>query len=105
MGFTVVGNPAARVITSSSGFNALSPKLSDVSVDNAIKLAEEPEFAVRTKFTPRNFPISFSKSELYFPAVSQKSNDEATSVLISLVPYTLPDTGMNVFPGTNSFTL
>ena len=45
LGFIVVGNPAATVITSSP-LIALSPNFGEVSVLNATKFADEPEFVV-----------------------------------------------------------
>ncbi|MNT93205.1 hypothetical protein D3C72_2346180 [compost metagenome] len=53
IGFTVVGKPAATPITSSPGLIARSPSLGDVRVENATRLAEEPEFTVIRCFTPK----------------------------------------------------
>jgi hypothetical protein len=50
MGLTVVGNPAATVITSSPGFNCLSPSSGDVSAVNAKRFADEPEFVSKQLF-------------------------------------------------------
>ena len=53
IGPTVVGKPAAQVMTSSP-FNSLpSSIVEDVSVPNAIKLAEDPEFTRVDFLTPR----------------------------------------------------
>ena len=46
IGLTVVGKPAATVITSSPFLIALVPSFGDVSVENATRFAEEPEFTV-----------------------------------------------------------
>ena len=43
-GVTVVGKPAATVMISSPRFTRRSPSSGDVSVMNAIRFAEEPEF-------------------------------------------------------------
>ena len=61
IGFMVVGNPAATVITSSKGFIALSLSLGEVKVEKAIKLAEEPELTVINCLVPINLASSFSK--------------------------------------------
>jgi len=53
-GVTVVGNPAATVITSSPGFNLLLPSLGEVKTAIANKLAEEPELTVSACLTPTN---------------------------------------------------
>ena len=46
MGFMVVGNPAATVITSSS-VNLLGPNFGDVNADKASRFADEPELVSR----------------------------------------------------------
>src|SRR6056297_122102 len=51
MGLSVVGKPAATVITSSPGCRAFPFSLGDVSAAKAIRLAEEPELTVRAFFT------------------------------------------------------
>ena len=53
-GFTVVGNPAAQVITSSPGRMARSRRRGEHSAETASKLAEEPELQVSTKRRPMN---------------------------------------------------
>ena len=69
IGFIVVGNPAATVITSSKGFIALSLSLEEVRVEKAIKLAEEPELTVINCLMPINLASFFSNSLLNLPAV------------------------------------
>ena len=54
MGFTVVGNPAATVITSSPGLIALSLCSFDVRDEKAIIFADDPEFTVIKLFTFKN---------------------------------------------------
>ena len=54
IGFIVVGNPVATVITSSEGLIALSFSLGEVKVEKAIKLAEEPELTVINCLMPIN---------------------------------------------------
>ncbi|OIQ75747.1 hypothetical protein GALL_425800 [mine drainage metagenome] len=46
MGFTVVGKPAATVMTSSPGFSARVPSLCEVSAVKANRFADEPEVVV-----------------------------------------------------------
>ena len=62
IGLTVVGKPAATPITSSPGLIARSPSRGEVSVENATRLADEPELTVIRCFTPRNFASRFSNS-------------------------------------------
>ena len=59
IGFIVVGNPAATVITSSKGFIALSLSLGEVRLVNAIKFADDPEFTVINCLMPINFANFF----------------------------------------------
>ncbi len=47
-GLTVVGKPAATVITSSPGLRARSPNFGEVSAVSASKFAEEPDVVVKT---------------------------------------------------------
>ena len=55
IGFTVVGKPAATPITSSPFLIALFPSLGLVRVENATRLADDPELTVRTCLTPKYF--------------------------------------------------
>ena len=55
IGFTVVGKPAATVITSSPCLILRFPKLSDVNDEKAIRLADDPELTSREELTPRYF--------------------------------------------------
>ena len=52
IGLTVVGNPAATVITSSPGLKPRSPSLGEVRHDRASRLAEDPELTSRACRTP-----------------------------------------------------
>jgi len=61
MGVTVVGKPAATVITSSPRFTARSPKSGEVSAIKAARLAEEPEFTSEQQGTFRYCASCFSK--------------------------------------------
>ena len=75
MGATVVGNPAAHVITSSPGRRRLSAgSLAEVSADTASRFAEEPEFARTQRLTPIAAASSCSKASPWGPRVSQKSS-------------------------------
>ena len=87
-GVTVVGKPAATVMTSSPLLILLSPRSGDVSAINALRLAEEPELTTDTYLTPRYSPSFFSNSSVYLPAVSQNSSALSTRFIISLLSYT-----------------
>ena len=67
IGATVVGKQAAVVITSSHGFNCLSPSLEEVNDVIASRFADEPEFVRMQCFTPRNSEKLFSNSFAYLP--------------------------------------
>ena len=99
-GFTVVGNPAATPITSSPGLMARSPSLDEVSVLNANRFAEEPEFVVIKNLTPKYFANRFSNASLNRPVVSHPSNDASTIFFSSVASSTLPDGGTTVTPGS-----
>ena len=67
IGLTVVGKDAATVMTSSPFFMALSFNLGEVKVENAIKLADEPEFTVIKHFkNPKNANYTQPLVKLYF---------------------------------------
>ena len=69
MGATVVGNPAATVITSSPGLIRRSAgSFGLVRAENANRFAEEPEFTRMERLTPMNFASSRSNAS---PFVSQ----------------------------------
>ena len=87
-GVTVVGKPAATVITSSPRFTRRSPRSGDVSVIKATRFAEEPEFTREQYFTPRYPASSFSNSSVYRPEVSQNSRELSTRFTISFLSYT-----------------
>src|SRR3990172_8306364 len=101
MGFTVVGKPAATVITSSPGFRARSPNFGEVSAEKASRFADDPELVVNTCFTPRKAASFFSNASLKRPVVNQPSSEASTSERNSGAPMTLPETGTGVSPGTN----
>ena len=69
MGATVVGNPAATVMTSSPGKILFPFSKGEVSAIKASKLAEDPEFTSEQYFTPKNSEKSFSNLSAYFPVV------------------------------------
>jgi len=52
IGASVVGNPAAVVITSSPGLRRLSPSFLEVSAEIAIRFAEDQEFTAIACLTP-----------------------------------------------------
>ena len=53
IGLTVVGKPAATVITSSPGCSRRSPSFGDVSAVSASRLAEDPELTSVAPRTPK----------------------------------------------------
>ena len=83
IGFTVVGKPAATVITSSPGLIALLPKLGLVKVVKARRFADDPLLQKRAWRTPTFWASFLSKSSAYRPVVSQKSKEESTRFWIS----------------------
>ena len=62
IGLTVVGKPAAAVITSSPSFRALFPNREDVRAVTARRFAEEPELHNIACFMPITFANFFSNS-------------------------------------------
>ena len=72
-----------------------------MSAENASRFADEPEFVVRTCFTPRNAASRRSNASLKRPVVSQPSSDASTMLCSSAPPITLPEGGITVVPGTN----
>ena len=85
IGATVVGKPAATVITSSSGRICLSFSSGDVNAINANKFADEPEFTSEQNVIPKYFANCVSNSIVYVPDVSQNSNDASTRFCISFL--------------------
>ena len=103
-GVTVVGNPAATVMTSSPRFTALSPSSGEVSAMNAVRFALEPELTSAQYFAPRYSPSFFSNWSVYLPEVSQNSRELSTRLHISSESYTLEAYGI-LSPSVNSFLL
>jgi hypothetical protein len=101
IGLTVVGKPAATVMTSSPGFSARSPSLGEVSALRATRLADEPEFTSDADRTPTNRASFFSNSLAQRPVVNHASSADSTTALISAASITLPETGTVEWPGTN----
>jgi hypothetical protein len=87
---TVVGKPAATPITSSPCWIARSPSFGEVSVLNATRLAEEPEFTVMQVLDADERRQLGSNSSLKRPVVSQPSSEASTISSISGAPTTLP---------------
>ena len=83
IGVTVVGNPAATVITSSPGNTLRSPKRGEVSAMNARRFAEDPELTAEQYFTCKYFASPRSNCSVYLPEVSQNSREESTRFTIS----------------------
>src|SRR5271157_3272569 len=102
MGLTVVGNPAARVITSSPGLSLRSPSLGEVKAEKATRLADDPEFTNEQPRTPRNLAKRRSNSFANLPVVSQQSSAASTKFRKSLPLKTLPETGTTDSPATNA---
>ena len=103
IGLTVVGKPAATPMTSSPGLIARSPRRGLVSVENATRLADEPEFTVIACFTPMKSARRRSNMALKRPVVSQPSSEASTIACSSGAPITFPETGTGLSPGTNGF--
>jgi len=104
MGLTVVGKPAAAVITSSPFFNLFfSGILKEVRAVIANKLAEEPELTKVQNFFPIKPANLLSNSAALLPSVHQPSIRALTPAIISSSLNTFPETGIGDFPGTNGF--
>src|SRR5690348_5316470 len=102
IGFTVVGKPAATVITSSPGESRLSPSVGEVRAETASRFAEEPELTSIAWRWPVTFARRFSNSAASGPAVSQKSRLVRTSSTTSSGPKTRPETGTDGSAGSNT---
>ena len=89
-GATVVGKPAATVMTSSPGRMRRSPSRGEVSVEKATRLADEPELTSRHSETPTNSARPFSSCRQNRPLVSQKSSPESTRLTTSRSSNTRP---------------
>ena len=89
IGATVVGKPAATVITSSPLLICLSPKSGEVNVMKANRLADEPEFTREQYLTPKYSENSFSNLFAYLPAVNQNSRELSIKLTNSFSSYTL----------------
>src|SRR5579862_1789105 len=101
IGLTVVGKPAATVITSSPARSRRSPSDGEVRHERAARLADEPELTSDAHRTPMKAANSRSNCAAKWPVVSHASNDDSTRSSSSLLSKTLPDTGTLVWPGTN----
>ena len=84
IGATVVGNPAATVMTSSPLQMRFSPNKGEVKVWNASKLAEEPELTSAQCFTPMYAAKFRSNAMANRPAVKPKSSIASVKFSISL---------------------
>ena len=93
IGLTVVGKPAATVITSSPGRSRRSPSLGEVSAVSASRFAEDPELTSSAWRWPVRRARSRSKTRASGPAVSQKSRLVRTSSTTSSGPNTRPEAG------------
>jgi hypothetical protein len=103
MGFIVVGNHEATVITSSHGFNCLSQSSFDVSVVSANKLAELQEFVVITNWAHKNSANFFSNKSSHLHSVRLQSNTDSIIYSNSFSSKTFPDTGTNDVHGIKLF--
>ena len=101
IGATVVGKPAATVITSSPGLSCSSPSVGDVKVLSASRFADEPEF-VRTAL--RRLSV-LANRDSNFPAIVPdaifRSSAAATSASRSSASSTAPEDRIGVSPGMN----
>ena len=89
MGFTVVGNDAAVVMTSSPGRSGAF-SLCEPSALTAQRFAEDPEFTSNEYFVPAAAARSRSNAAVSGPAVSQKSSPLRTSARSSASSNTRP---------------
>ena len=94
IGATVVGNPAATVITSSPGLIRSSPSFHEVSVEKANKFAADPETVSLESFLPNFLASSGSKRDANLPAVNHMSSDASMRCAQSSASNTLPDGGI-----------
>src|ERR1017187_10845050 len=97
IGLTVVGNPAATVMTSSPGLSLRSPSLGEVRALIATRLADDPEFTREAERTPTKRASLRSKSSANRPVVNQQSKAESTTALRSPASMTLPETGTELW--------
>ena len=74
IGFTVVGKPAATVMTSSPGRRRRSRSRGEVSAVSASRFADEPEFTSRAWRCPVVSRRRRSNASVSGPAVSQKGD-------------------------------
>src|ERR1700722_18261292 len=102
IGLTVVGNPAATVMTSSPADSLREPSDGDVRHDSAARLADEPELTREAERTPMKAANSRSNCAAKRPVVNQTSNEASTRCSSSELSTTLPDTGTLFLPGTNA---
>src|ERR1039458_6540626 len=102
MGLIVVGNPAARVMTSSPGLSLRSPSFGDVRAENATRLADEPEFTSEHPRTPKYRANRRSNSLANLPVVSQQSSAASPRFRKSLPFRTLPETETTDSPATKA---
>jgi hypothetical protein len=79
IGKTVVGKPAATVITSSPGFTRRSPQVWLVIALNATRFALLPEFTSDAWRKPKDCARRVSNCRVKRPAVSQNSSELSTS--------------------------
>ena len=103
IGLTVVGKPAATEIISSPGVMALSLCKWEVKDKKAKRFADEPELTVTKFFTFKKFANFSWNSWLNLPVVSQPSKADKIIFLVSSKPISLPDGGITVLPGINSY--
>src|ERR1700686_3440790 len=101
IGLTVVGKPAATVITSSPARSLRSPSAGEVKQERAARLADEPELTSDAHRTPMKAANSRLNWAAKRPVVSHASSADSTRHSISVLSNTLPDTGMLLSPGTN----
>ena len=90
IGLTVVGKPAATVITSSPGRKRRSPSDGESSALKATRLAEEPELTNSAVSSSIRAASPASNPSEYRPAVNQKSRLASTALINSLASKTRP---------------
>src|SRR5581483_12512031 len=99
IGLTVVGKPAATVMTSSPGLIWRSPRRGEVRQEKAQRLADEPELTSEAPRTPKKRASLRSNCAANRPVVSQQSSEASMRLRRSEASNTLPETGTGDTPG------
>ncbi len=99
---TVVGKPAATVITSSPGRSASAPRVGEVSAVTASRFADEPEFTRCALRTPSSRAKARSNRRAVAPDAIRSSSAASTRAARSSAVSTAPEVRIGVRPGWNA---